>query len=184
MDIKILFNFEMGNYEVVMNPTVQNDPNVSSMTIRNSPRVIPPNLNKSMNFIIWNCNGGNGPDFRRNFSSLLDCHKSPLVVLLETKMQNNQVLLDDFPLNKMIEVLAVDNFGGIIIPWDDSLLELDEIAITEQEIHAIIKVSANNVFFLFICINASCLRKILWDNLHTIKDTNSRMVISRDLTRF
>ncbi|KAH0635688.1 hypothetical protein KY289_035603 [Solanum tuberosum] len=83
--------------------------------------------------------GGNGPDFRRNFRSLLDCHKPPLVALLETKMQNHQVLLDDFPFNKMIEVPVVGNSGGIVILWDDNLVELDEIAITEQEIHAMIK---------------------------------------------
>ncbi|KAH0632696.1 hypothetical protein KY284_035482 [Solanum tuberosum] len=89
--------------------------------------------------IVWNCRGGNGPDFRRNFRSLLDCHKPPLVALLETKMQNHQVLLDDFPFNKMIEVPIVGNSGGIVVLWDDNLVELDEIAITEQEIHAMIK---------------------------------------------
>ncbi|KAK6779703.1 hypothetical protein RDI58_021887 [Solanum bulbocastanum] len=31
------------------------------------------------------------------------------------------------------------NSGGIVILWDDNLVELDEIAINEQEIHATIK---------------------------------------------
>ncbi|KAK4731090.1 hypothetical protein R3W88_024078 [Solanum pinnatisectum] len=108
-----------------------------------------------MNFIVWNCRGGNGPDFRRNFRSILDCHKPPLVALLETKMQNHQVLLDDFPFNKMIEVPVVGNSSGIVVLWDDNLVELDEIAITEQEIHAMIKVCSNNDFCQFICIYVS-----------------------------
>ncbi|WMV55003.1 hypothetical protein MTR67_048388 [Solanum verrucosum] len=39
----------------------------------------------------------------------------------------------------MIEVLVVDNSGGIVVLWDDNLVELDEIAISEQEIHVMIK---------------------------------------------
>ncbi|KAH0776596.1 hypothetical protein KY290_008007 [Solanum tuberosum] len=55
-------------------------------------------------------------------------------------MQNHQVLLVDFPFNKMIEVSVVDNSGGIVVLWDDKLMELDKIAITEQEVHAMIKI--------------------------------------------
>ncbi|KAG5584575.1 hypothetical protein H5410_045009 [Solanum commersonii] len=139
INIRTLVNPEIGNYVLVLNPTMKNNPNVESMTIRNTPMLTPPNLNRSMNFIVWNCRGGNGPDFRRNFRSLLDCHKPPIVALLETKMQNHQVLLDDFPFNKMIEVPVVGDSGGIVVLWDDNLVELDEIAITEQEIHAMIK---------------------------------------------
>ncbi|KAK4728133.1 hypothetical protein R3W88_021121 [Solanum pinnatisectum] len=75
-------------------------------------------------------------------------------------MVNHQVLLDDFHFNKMIEVRAVGNSGGLVVLWDDNMLELDEIATTEQEIH------------LFSCIYASTYRnkrKILWQNLQTIK---------------
>ncbi|KAH0685469.1 hypothetical protein KY290_016739 [Solanum tuberosum] len=108
-------------------------------SMRNISMITPLQLNISMNLIIWNCRGGNGPDFRRNFRSLLDRHKPPLVALLETKMVNHQVLLDDFHFNKMIEVPAVGNLGGLVVLWGDNVLELDEIATTEQEIHAMIK---------------------------------------------
>ncbi|KAH0639777.1 hypothetical protein KY285_036363 [Solanum tuberosum] len=86
--------------------------------------------------------GGDNPDFRRNFRSMLDWHKPPLVALLETKMQNHQPLLEDFPFNRMIEVPAVGNSGGIVVLWDENILELDEIATTSQEVHDIIKTTA------------------------------------------
>ncbi|KAF3669018.1 hypothetical protein FXO38_07225 [Capsicum annuum] len=78
-------------------------------------------------------------DFRRNFRSLVDWHKPPLVALLETKMQDHLLLLNDFPYNKIIEVPAVGNVGGLAVMWDDSLLDLDEVATTNQEIHTIVK---------------------------------------------
>ncbi|KAH0639748.1 hypothetical protein KY285_036334 [Solanum tuberosum] len=83
--------------------------------------------------------GGNRPDFRRNFRSLLDWRRPPLVVLLEIKMQSHQILLDDFPFNQMIKVSTICNSDGLVVLWDDIILELDEIATTGQEIHAMIK---------------------------------------------
>ncbi|KAK6779891.1 hypothetical protein RDI58_022075 [Solanum bulbocastanum] len=115
IDIITPFNPDIGNYILVMNPTINNNPNVSTMTIKNTLVVTPTRPNRSMNLIRWNCRGGNGPDFRRNFRSLLDCHKPPLVVLLETKMQSHQVRLDDFLFNKMIEVPTIYNSGGVVI---------------------------------------------------------------------
>lgn len=38
----------------------------------------------------------------------------------------------------------IGNAGGLAVMWDDSLLELDGIATTDQEIYAIIKVRHKN----------------------------------------
>ncbi|KAH0641623.1 hypothetical protein KY289_032597 [Solanum tuberosum] len=95
---------------------------------------ITPTLNKSMNIIVWNCRGCNGDDFRRNFRDLVDWHKPSLVALVETKMQDHQALLDNFPFNNMIQVPAIGNSGGMVMLWDDEILELDNIATTGQEI--------------------------------------------------
>lgn len=66
-----------------------------------------------MNFIIWNCKRGIGVDFRQNFRSLLDWHRSPIFVLLETKMQDHQALLNNFNFNNMIQVPTIGNSEGI-----------------------------------------------------------------------
>lgn len=66
------------------------------------------------------------------------------------------------------------NVGGLPVLWDDSLLELDEIMTTDQEIHVIVKVRHYNGPWLFSCIYASIYRykrRILWENLKQIKDT-------------
>ncbi|KAK4719067.1 hypothetical protein R3W88_017405 [Solanum pinnatisectum] len=126
-----------------------------------------------MNIIIWNCRGCNGEDFRRSFRALLDWYKPLLVAFVETKMQDHQTILDDFTFNNMIQVPVNGNFGCLAALWDDSILELDEIATTRQEIHAMVKVLTTNNSWLFSCIYASTYReshKILWDNLKTIKD--------------
>ncbi|KAK6791467.1 hypothetical protein RDI58_010548 [Solanum bulbocastanum] len=43
-------------------------------------------------------------------------------------MQSQETLLESFPFNKRIEVLANGNSGGILVLWDENFLELDEIA--------------------------------------------------------
>ncbi|KAF3622587.1 hypothetical protein FXO38_31183 [Capsicum annuum] len=86
----------------------------------------------------------------------VDWHKPPVVALLETKMQDHLPLLNDYPFNRIIEVPAVGNAGGLAVLWDDSLLELDDIATTDQEIHTLVKVWGNrptleNAVNLFAC---------------------------------
>lgn len=134
----------------------------------------PPQLDRVTKLIIWNYKGANGQDFRRSFRSLINWHKPPLVALLETKMQDYLVLRNDFPFNRIIEVPTIGNDGGLVVMWDDALLELHGIATTEQEIHAIIKVRHKTKSLLYSCIYASPYRwkhKVLWQNLKMIKDT-------------
>ncbi|KAF3627037.1 hypothetical protein FXO37_30068 [Capsicum annuum] len=149
------------------------DPELTIAPPVDRPLINPPRLNRSMNIIIWNCRGGNNPEFKRNFRSLVDWHKPPLVALLETKKQNHQALLDKFPFTRMIEVPAAGNSGGLAILWNDALLELDQISTIDQEIHAMIKVNSKDYPWLLSCVYASTYRnkrRILWHNLKSIKD--------------
>lgn len=96
-----------------------------------------------------------------------------MVAFLETKIQDYQVLLDDFPFTRMIDIPAIGNSGGLAILWDDNFLELDQISTTDQEIHAMITVTSKNTSWWFSCvytITYRCKRKILWQNLKSIKD--------------
>lgn len=43
-----------------------------------------------------------------------------------------------------MEVPTVGNSKGIVLLWDDSQLEVDEISTSTQEIHVMIKVSTSN----------------------------------------
>lgn len=46
---------------------------------------------------------------------MVDWHKSPLVALIETKIQDHSVLLNNFPFNRIIEVLEIGNAGGLLV---------------------------------------------------------------------
>ncbi|KAF3684304.1 hypothetical protein FXO37_01394 [Capsicum annuum] len=130
LDIRHSFNPEIGNYVLLMNTTMLN-PNI---LLKNSPEEVclvkPPRLNKSMNLIIWNCREPNNPEFRRYFRSLVDWHKPPRVALLETKMQDHLVLLNDFSFNRVIEVPTIGNAGGLEVLSDDFIVDLSDVAIT------------------------------------------------------
>lgn len=73
----------------------------------------------------------------------------------------------------MIQVPTNRNAGGLAVLWDDNILELDEVAITGQEILAMVEVRMTNDTWLMSCIYASTIRdsqKILWQDLKIIKD--------------
>lgn len=40
----------------------------------------------------------------------------------------------------MIEVASVANSSGLVILWDDHIMELHDISTTHQEVHTMIKV--------------------------------------------
>lgn len=82
----------------------------------------------------------------------MECHMPPLVDLIEIKMENHHVLVDNFPINRMIEVPIVCNFKGMVFIWDDSILKLDDIATTRLEIHEMVKVYSSNDTWLITCI--------------------------------
>lgn len=73
----------------------------------------------------------------------------------------------------MIQIPTNENVGVLAVLWDDNILELDEVAITGQEIHVMVKVRMTNDTWLMNCIYASTIRdsrKILWQHLKIIKD--------------
>lgn len=93
-------------------------------------------------------------------------------------MQSHQALLDDYHFTRMIEVSVVENFGRIVVLWDDNILKLDDITTTNQEIHAMVKVHLTKVSWLFSVIYTSNFRlhrHTLWDNLRAIKDNYTGM---------
>ncbi|KAG5576021.1 hypothetical protein H5410_056155 [Solanum commersonii] len=58
--------------------------------------------------------------------------------------QDHQMLLDNFSFNNMIQVPTVANSRALSMLWDDDIVELDDVATTVQEIHAMVKVRTTN----------------------------------------
>ncbi|KAH0727886.1 hypothetical protein KY284_003751 [Solanum tuberosum] len=54
-------------------------------------------------------------------------------------MSDHQVLIDEYPFTNMIQVPSIGNSGGLVILWDDNILEVDNIITSGQEIHVMVK---------------------------------------------
>nr|XP_009785007.1 PREDICTED: uncharacterized protein LOC104233316 [Nicotiana sylvestris] len=93
-----------------------------------------------MNFIIWNCMGSHNAEFRRHFRSLLDNHRPTLAILLEMHMQDHTVLRDDFQFTNMSQVPTNGLIGGLVVLWHDTLINVEELRMSEQEIHCLVQV--------------------------------------------
>ncbi|XP_070018047.1 uncharacterized protein [Nicotiana sylvestris] len=121
-----------------------------------------------MNFIIWNVRGANSAEFKRHYSDMVKMHKPVMLVLLETKMADHKKLTEELQFDMHIQFPTVGHYGSIVIMWRDSSLQVDEVAVNSQGIHAIVKVLPLNPPLFFSAIYASNHiedRKALWDSL-------------------
>ncbi|OIT27325.1 hypothetical protein A4A49_64404, partial [Nicotiana attenuata] len=98
------------------------------------------NRNISMSFISWNCRGAGNTDFRRAFRSMFDYHKPSVVALLETRLSDHHVIMEDFGFSGLAQVAAQGNSGGMALMWNSDEVNVDQIGGTDQEIHAMVKV--------------------------------------------
>ncbi|MCD9639293.1 hypothetical protein HAX54_023720 [Datura stramonium] len=90
--------------------------------------------------LIFQERGGNSAEFRHNFRALIDWHRPSIITLLETKMEEHQPILNDFPFTNMIQLPAQGLSRGIVILWDANILELTQIEVTNQTIHVKVQV--------------------------------------------
>ncbi|KAF3684946.1 hypothetical protein FXO37_01077 [Capsicum annuum] len=67
-------------------------------------------------------------------------------------IMNPMVTDQDSPSTTSSRILAVGNVGGLAVLWDGSLLDLDEAATTDQEIHAIIKPYERAMEYQFLAV--------------------------------
>lgn len=63
---------------------------------------IPNQTHSLMNYIIWNVRGGNNTKFKRHFSTMVQLHKSAMLVLLETRMANHKKLTEELYFDMLI----------------------------------------------------------------------------------
>lgn len=65
-------------------------------------------------------------------------------------MQNHVILRDDIGFSNLYEVPTNGQAGGIVLLWHDHLLNVENIAMTEQEIHVMIHVIPSTQKWLFL----------------------------------
>ncbi|XP_075083424.1 uncharacterized protein LOC142167164 [Nicotiana tabacum] len=89
-------------------------------------------------------------------------------------MADHKKLTEDLQYDIHIQFPAMRHSGGIIIMWKENILQVDEVLITSQGIHAMVKVLPSNLSWLFSAIYASNYledRKTIWKNLINISNS-------------
>ena len=140
-----------------------NLPEAESVILPNSP----------MNIIFWNCRGALNPRFHSVLSDLLDRHSPEIVVVTETRVggERAKTITDRLPFDGALHADTIGYSGGIWVLWKSDVVEVTQLAKTEQEIHVTVKVLDSNLTWILSSIYASprlAERKLLWNNLTSI----------------
>ena len=125
---------------------------------------------KIMNILIWNCRGAMKPQFRQTVMDLVNWHMPLIMVITETRMSGARAneIIESLPFDGAVVANTIRFAGGIWLLWHSDLVQVDVMASTEQEIHALIRVRSQNFSWIISAIYASPMffkRCLLWDNL-------------------
>ena len=110
------------------------------------------------------------PQFRKIVMDLVECHSLILMVIIETRLNGARAeeIIKTFPFDGVAVANTIGFAGGIWLLWCPKLVQVDVLALREQEIHAIIQVRSQTLNWLISAIYASprfIERYILWKNL-------------------
>ncbi|KAM3198889.1 hypothetical protein P3L10_034369 [Capsicum annuum] len=100
----------------------------------------PPSNSNLMNLIIWNTRGANSEIFRRQCDAIIKTNKLTMLVLLETKMDEHKALTQALNFDACIQFSASGMKGRIMVMWKEDSLKLDNISISIQGIHVMVKI--------------------------------------------
>ena len=84
--------------------------------------------------------------------------------------------MDKLPFDGAIHTDTIGYARSLWMLWNLDRVEVTSLSSTEQEIHAIVKVSNSNHSWLFTAIYASrrsVERRILWNNLNKVVDIHN-----------
>lgn len=100
-----------------------------------------------MNVVFWNCRGALNPRFHSVLSDLLQRHSPDIVIVTETRVGGERAksITDRLPFDGAIHADTIGFSGGIWVLWNSGVVEVTQLAKTEQEIHVIVKVLNSNL---------------------------------------
>lgn len=133
--------------------------------------------------LLWNCRGLANAASISTARDMVDVHQPDILLLTKTRIRQDRVqcVVDRLPFDGSD---AIGFRGGIILMWNRRKVDVRILGITEQEIHAVMKVHNSNTTWLFSGIYASPRfreSKILWHNLEAIAESvNTPWVVGCD----
>lgn len=106
-------------------------------------------------------------------------HNPAVMVIMETKLGGSRArdITDRLPFDGAIHIETIGLAGGLWLLWNSNMVEVEQLAITEQEIQVEIKVLSSNLSWLFSAIYASPRseeRCILWNNLSKVAELHNK----------
>ncbi|XP_075668491.1 uncharacterized protein LOC142638352 [Castanea sativa] len=131
-----------------------------------------------MNILLWNCKGALNPRFHLALTSLVNTHSLTIVIITETRIGGDRAkdITDRLPFDGAIHSNTVGYLGGIWLLWNSGMVEIIQLAKTEQEIHVVVKVCESNTCWVLSSIYASprlAERKLLRKNLSSVAPIHS-----------
>ena len=123
-----------------------------------------------MNILVWNCRGALKPSFQNRVRDLVNNHDPAIMIIMETHIGGDRArdITDRLPFSGAIHTDTIGFAGGLWILWNSDRLQITQMAMSEQEIHVLVKVISSNFEFICTTIYASPRfheRSIMWNNL-------------------
>ena len=80
-----------------------------------------------------------------------------MMIIIETRVGGDRAkeITDKLPFDGAIHADTVGYAGGLWLLWNSNLVTVSQMASTEQEIHAVVKVLSSNLSWLISAIYAS-----------------------------
>ena len=109
------------------------------------------------NILIWNCRGAMKPLFRKTVMDLVDWHNTIIMVITETRLSGARAneIIETLPFDGAVVTDTIGFAGGIWLLWHSDLVEVEALATTEQEVHAIVRLRSQTFNWLISAIYAS-----------------------------
>ena len=99
-------------------------------------------LSSKMNILVWNFRGAMKPSFHSTIRDLTNFHSPGIMVVTETRISDSKVddIICTLPYDGIHTTDPIGYAGEIWLLWHTDMVDLNVLATTEQEIHAIVKV--------------------------------------------
>lgn len=112
-----------------------------------------PYLNPPMILLLWNYRGIHNRNFKIHLRDLITYHKPAIIVLTETKAGGKEAnrIMESFNYANSTKVDSDGQVGGIYILWTNQV-EVQQVAITQQEIYLFINVLPQNSSFILTAV--------------------------------
>ena len=97
-------------------------------------------------------------------------HDPAIMIIIETRIGGARArdIIDMLPFDGAIHTDTLGFAGGLWLLWNSDGVQLHQLAMSEQEIHVLVKVLPSNFEFICTAVYASPRfqeRCVLWNNL-------------------